>query len=99
MTANWRTNARTWERTRRRLRLDGDEEVLAAVVELTQRYHAPSTTLITWQLAGGGSVTGAFQSAVRDALQRLHAGGRLSCVVHRGTSHWTAIGVDERPCA
>lgn len=67
-----------------------EEEVLAAVIELCGNYHAPSTSLITWRLVGGGTVTSAFQSAVRDALQQLRARGQLSCVVHRGTHRWSA---------
>lgn len=74
-------------------------EVLAAVIELSERYYAPSTSLITWRLARGGTVTAAFQSAVRDALQRLRADGQLSCVTHRGTQRWSATGDTERPSA
>jgi hypothetical protein len=74
-----------------------DEEVLAAVVELSRRYRAPSTSLVTWQLGlRGGTAGGAFQSTVRDALHRLQASGRLACVEHRGTHHWTAVGRDEQ---
>ncbi len=67
-----------------------DDDVFEAVVELSSRYHAPSTSLIVWQLAAGGSVTASFQAAVRDALQRLHAGGRLAHVTYRGTRRWSA---------
>jgi hypothetical protein len=74
-----------------------DDDVFDAVVELSSRYHAPSTSLIIWQLAGGGSVTASFQAAVRDALHRLHAGGRLARVTHRGTGRWSAALERERP--
>jgi hypothetical protein len=74
-----------------------DEEVLAAVVELSNHYHGPSTSLITWQLAGGDVATSAFQTSVRNALQRLRAGGQLSCVMHRGTHRWGAAPDGERP--
>jgi hypothetical protein len=67
-----------------------EHEVLTAVVDLSRRYHAPSTSLITWQLARDGTVTSAFQSAVRDRLQHLRASGQLSCVTHRGTHRWSA---------
>lgn len=66
-----------------------DEDVLAAVIDLWRSYRAPSTSLIIGRLAGGRSVGGAFQSAVRDSLERLHAHGDLSRVTHRGTSRWT----------
>jgi hypothetical protein len=72
------------------IRRVADEEVLAAVIELSNDCRGPSTSLITWQLAGGLTVTSAFQSGVRDALQRLRAGGELSCVIHRGTHRWGA---------
>jgi hypothetical protein len=69
-----------------------DDEVLAAVVELSHRYRAPSTSLVMWQLSvRAGTVSSAFQSAVRDALHRLQASGRVACVTHRGTHHWTAL--------
>jgi hypothetical protein len=74
-----------------------EQEVLAAVVELSRRYHAPSTSLITWQLARHGTVTSAFQSAVRDTLQHLRASGQLSCVMHRGTHRWSASSDRHRP--
>lgn len=77
-------------RGRHQARAVGDEDVLIAVIELSERYRAPSTSLITWRLARGGTVTGAFQSAVRDALQRLRARGQLSCITHRGTQRWSA---------
>jgi hypothetical protein len=67
------------------------EDVLAAVVELCGRYHAPSTSLITARLAPEGRVTGVFQSAVKEALEQLYAGGRLLCVVHRGTDRWSPV--------
>jgi hypothetical protein len=73
-----------------------DDEVFDAVVELSGRYHAPSTSLIVWQLAAGGRVTAPFQTAVRDALQRLHAGGRLARVTYRGTGRWSAALERER---
>jgi hypothetical protein len=66
-----------------------EPEVLAAVVELSRRYHAPSTSLITWRLARDGTVTSAFQSAVRDTLQHLRSSGELSCVTYRGTHRWS----------
>jgi hypothetical protein len=47
-----------------------DEDVLAAVIELSDRFHGPSASLITWRLAGDRTVTSGFQSAVRDSLQR-----------------------------
>jgi hypothetical protein len=67
-----------------------DEEVLAAVIELGSRFRAPSTSLISWRLAPNGTVTSSVQTAVRSALQRLHARGEVSCVSHRGTHHWSA---------
>lgn len=74
------------------------EEVLAAVVQLSTRYHAPSTSLIIWRLARGATVTATFQSGIRDALQHLRASGRLSCVIHRGTHRWSATPeIDQRP--
>jgi hypothetical protein len=73
-----------------------DEDVLAAVIELSNHYHGPSASLITWRLAGDGRVTSAFQSAVRASLQRLHARGELSCVMHRGTHRWGAVPDSER---
>lgn len=75
----------------------GDEAVLAAVIELSEHYRAPSTSLITWRLARGGTVTGAFQSAVRDALQHLRARGQLSCITHRGTQRWSATHESDLP--
>lgn len=74
-----------------------DEQVLAAVIELGSRYRAPSTSLISSRLAPNGTVTSALQSGVRAALQRLHAGGRVSCVSHRGTHHWSASGPGHDP--
>jgi hypothetical protein len=67
------------------------DEVMAAVLDLCGRYHAPSTSLITARLAPGGRVTGALQSSVREALEQLYAGGRLLCVVHRGTHRWSPV--------
>jgi hypothetical protein len=66
-----------------------DEQVLAAVLELSAAYRAPSTSLVTWRLADGASVTARFQSAVRDSLHRLQTKGELSCIVHRGTHRWS----------
>lgn len=66
-----------------------DEDVLEAVIDLWRSYRAPSTSLIIGHLAAGRSAGGAFQSAVRDSLERLHAHGDLSRVTHRGTSRWT----------
>lgn len=86
-------------RWRRPARAVSDEEVLTAVIELSSRYHAPSTSLIAWRLARGGMVTAAFQGAVRGALQRLRVGEQLSCITHRGTQHWSPIGDDEPPPA
>jgi hypothetical protein len=71
-------------------RAASDEDVLAAVIELSARYRAPSTSLITWWLVRDSRVTGAFQSTVRSALQRLRAQGHVSCVMHRGTQRWSA---------
>jgi hypothetical protein len=69
------------------------DDVLAAVVELARRYHAPSTSLIVWRLAPRGTASSAFQSAVREALEHLYARGRLLRVVHRGTHRWSpALG-------
>lgn len=76
-----------------------DERVLAAVVKLAGRFRAPSTSLITWQLADSATVSPGFQSAVRAALERLRAGGQLSCVTHRGTCRWSPAGERERPSA
>jgi hypothetical protein len=76
-----------------------EQEVLAAVVELSRRYHAPSTSLITWRLARHGTVTSAFQSVVRDTLQHLRASGQLSCVTHRGTHRWSPNVHSEHPSA
>jgi hypothetical protein len=67
------------------------DDVLAAVVDLARRYHAPSTSLIVWRLASG-----AFQSSVREALEDLYAGGRLLRAVHRGTHRWTPALEGER---
>jgi hypothetical protein len=69
------------------------DDVMAAVLDLAGRYHAPSTSLIVWRLAPRGTVSSGFQSAVRDALEHLYAGGRLLRVVHRGTHRWSpALG-------
>jgi hypothetical protein len=86
-------------RRRRIARPVSEADVLAAVIELSSDYHAPSTSLIIWRLAGDGTVTSAFQSAVRDALERLRVHGRLSCVVHRGTHHWSATRDSRQPPA
>jgi hypothetical protein len=84
-------------RHRRAARSPSHDDVFAAVVDLSGRYHAPSTSLIASRLAPSGTVTGAFQSSVRDALEHLRAGGRLLCVVHRGTHRWTPALGRERP--
>jgi hypothetical protein len=84
-------------RRRHPVRAASDAEVLAAVIELSGSYRAPSTSLITWRLARGATITGAFQSAVRDALQHLRARGQLSCVVHRGTQRWSATRESDPP--
>jgi hypothetical protein len=76
-----------------------DDEVLAAVVELSDRRHGPSTSLITRRLAGDRTVTSGFQSAVRNSLQRLRARGELSCVMHLGTHRWGAVRESERSSA
>lgn len=65
------------------------DEVLAAVIELSARYHAPGTSLITRHLASDRPVSGALQTAVHDVLRHLEADGRVSCVVHRGTHRWS----------
>jgi hypothetical protein len=74
-----------------------EADVLAAVIELSGDYHAPSTSLITWRLASDSTITSAFQSAVRDALQHLRARGQLSCVAHRGTHRWSATRDSRQP--
>lgn len=84
---------------RRPARPVADDEVLVAVIELAEHYYGPSTSLITWRLAHGATVTGAFQRAVRDALQRLRARGQLSCVTHRGTQRWSPTRESEQSSA
>jgi hypothetical protein len=84
---------------RRSARPVTDAEVQAALAALCDLYHAPSTSLITWQLAGDARVTARFQSAVRNSLQQLHARGRISCVVHRGTYRWSTLADEDRVSA
>jgi hypothetical protein len=78
--------SRRWRRTAQPV---SEEEVLAAIEELSTRYRAPSTSLITWRLARGGAVTAAFQARIRNALQHLRASGRVESVMHRGTHRWS----------
>ena len=66
----------------------GEEWVLAVLVELCERYRAPTTSLILWQLAGGRGVSDRYRSAVVETLERLRGGGRLSCVMHLGCLRW-----------
>ena len=80
-----------------RPRAVSDVEVKAAVIELCGAYRAPSTSLIISELAGGdGAVTGAFQSAVRQSLERLRSQGELACVLHRGIHRW-CLAVADHP--
>jgi hypothetical protein len=91
--------AQTWAasaRGRRTARSVSEQEVLDVVVELSEQFRAPSTSVITWRLAGGGAVNSAFQSAIRDALEHLHARGELTSVTHRGTHRWS-VTRDGRP--
>jgi hypothetical protein len=65
--------------------------VLIAVVELSARYHAPSTSLIARHLVGSRAITRAFRAQVDATLQRLLARGELTCSTHRGMQHWSRI--------
>jgi hypothetical protein len=72
------------------------DDVMATVLDLADPYHPPSTSLIVWRLAPGGSASSAFESAVREALEHLCASGRLLRVVHRGTHRWSPALRGER---
>lgn len=81
-----------------------DGDVLAVVTELCESYRSPSTALIIWHLTDQQpSASAAFRTAVRQALERLHAHGQLHRATHRGTHRWQAAqsaidpGAEERP--
>jgi hypothetical protein len=73
-----------------------DEEVLAAVIELSTPERGASISLVTWRLANGDAVTSAFQSGVRDALRRHLLGPPVVRAVELDDAAVQALG-DRRP--